>query len=145
MAARGPFGQQTPVAEVVMADTGMTVSELVGIVRDAARPVPGGTPDRGLEIVFVDEVPGAGRRPFVGGLQRGSTVWIRVAIAMPTRMLVHELAHAVTPGAEHGDAFRAVYLAAIAEVYGEATASRETHRLAWVYDKCYLDRSCPRS
>ena len=29
------------------------------------------------------------------------------------------------------------------EVYDEATAAREERRLAWVYDKCYLEDACP--
>jgi hypothetical protein len=140
-----PAGRPAPSAEVVMADTGMAISDLVQVVRVAARDVPGSTPDRDLEIILVDEIPGADSRPFVGGLQRGSTVWVRVDLALPTRMLIHELAHAVTPGAEHGDRFRAVYLAVITEIYDETTALRETKRLAWVYDRCYADDSCPVS
>jgi hypothetical protein len=143
VAASGPAAAPTPSVDVVMPDTGMSVFELVGIVRDAAQDVPGGVPDAYLDITFVNRLPGADGQPYVGGLQQGSSVWVRVGVAMPTRTLVHEVAHAVTPGAGHGDRFRDVYLAAFAEVYDEAMALREARRLAWVYDRCYRNDSCP--
>jgi hypothetical protein len=141
-AATGGFGSQ-PTAEVILPDTEAPVSRLVEVVRGAARRVPATVPDAELRIVFVGDVPDADATPFVAGLQRDTTVWVRVDGAMPTRTLLHELAHAVTPGTGHGDGFRAVYLAAIEEVYGRDTAAREARRLAWVYDRCYRDGSCP--
>ena len=143
-AARPQAVHSDPSVEVVLPDTELAVTELVGTVRDAARGVPGTEPDRALRIAFTDAVPDADDRPFVAGQQHGGTVWVRIeGLAMPTRTLLHEVAHALAPGAGHGDTFRATYLAAIAEVYDEATAAREARRLAWVYDKCYTDDSCP--
>jgi hypothetical protein len=130
--------------EVVMPDSGRTVSDLVRVVAGAAGEVPGSRPLPQLDIVFTDEIPEADGEPLVGGWQRGSTVSVRIGgNAMPTRVLLHELAHAATPGAGHDGPFRDVYLAAVAEVYDEATASREHRRLAWVYDGCYRDDTCP--
>jgi hypothetical protein len=142
--AAATVGSRThPTVEVILPDTDATVSHLVEVVRGAARRVPATVADAELRVVFVGDVPEAGNAHFVSGLQRDTTVWVRVDGAMPTRTLLHELAHAVTPGTGHGDGFRAVYLAAIEEVYGEAAAARETRRLAWVYDRCYRDDSCP--
>lgn len=142
--ARPRAAESQPSTEIVLPDTERTVAEVVGSVRDAARAVPSTEPDRDLRIVFTDAVPDADDRPFVAGLQHENTVWARIeGIAMPTRTLLHEVAHVLAPGAGHGDTFRAVYLAAIAEVYDGETEAREARRLAWVYDKCYLDDSCP--
>jgi hypothetical protein len=130
-------------AQIVMPDTGLTVDGLVHSVRDAARGLPGTHPDRGLRVIFTDELPAEHDQPLLGGLQVGSTVWVRVGVASPTRTLVHEVAHVVTPGAGHDEPFRSVYLASLAAVYEEEAVSREARRLAWVYDRCYLDDSCP--
>jgi hypothetical protein len=95
-------------------------------------------------VTLTRELPGSEERPLWGGLQSGATVWVRIdGIAMPSRTLLHEVAYALTPGDGHGERFREVYLAAMAEVYGPPTAEREARRLAWVYDRCYLDGTCP--
>lgn len=143
-AARPQAPQPQPSIEVVLPDTERTVVELVRRVRDAARDVRDTEPDRELRVGFADELPDADDRRFLAGLQHGTTAWVRIdGVAMPTRTLIHEVAHALAPGAGHGDAFRATYLTAIAEVYDETTAAQEARRLAWVYDKCYEDDSCP--
>jgi hypothetical protein len=143
-AASAPAARPQPSVQISMPDTGLAVSSLVAVVRDAARGVPGSLPDRDIEIVFVGEIPGQEDQPLLAGLQRGATVWVRVdGTAMPTRSLVHELTHLVVPDDSHGAHFREIYLAAIAEVYDEATARREARRFAWVYDACYRDSSCP--
>jgi hypothetical protein len=129
--------------QIVMPDTDLTVDGLVQSVRDAARGLPGTRPDRDLRVIFTDELPAEHDRPFLGGLQVGSTVWVRVGVASPTRTLMHEVTHVLTPGAGHDEPFRSVYLASLAAVYDEETVSREARRLAWVYDGCYLDDSCP--
>lgn len=133
-----------PSAEVVLEDSGLTVAELVDVVRAGAADVHASDPDRDLRIALAAELHGGHERPFVAGRQQDEIVWVRVdGVAMPTRTLIHELTHALAPGAGHGDTFRTIYLAAIDEMYDEATASREQRRLAWVYDRCYLDDSCP--
>ena len=145
MAARAPAAPTEPAVEVVLEDTGLTVNELVEVVRHAAVGVPGSDPDRDLRIIFTPEIPNREGRPLVAGQQQDSTVWVRVdGVAMHTRTLLHELAHVVAPDADHGDTFRAIYLAAIEDVYDESTRSREARRLAWVYDRCYLDDACPK-
>lgn len=144
MAARSQAAQPQPSIEVVLPDTERTVAELVSRVRGAARDVRGTEPDRDLRVIFADALPDADDRPFLSGLQHGATLWVRIdGVAMPTRTLIHEVTHALAPGAGHSDMFRAVYLAAIAEVYDEMTSAREARRLAWVYDTCYEDHSCP--
>lgn len=143
-AARPQAARPEPSTQVVLSDTERSVAELVTTVRDAARDVRETEPDRDLRIVFTGALPDADDRPLVAGLQRRTTLWVRIdGIAMPTRTLLHEVAHALVAGDGHGDTFRAVYLAAIAEVYDEATAAREARRLAWVYDRCYAHDTCP--
>lgn len=144
MAVRATAVPPQPSAEVVLEDSGLTVAEVVAVLRAAAAGVRGSDPDRDVQIVFAAELHSGHERPLVAGRQQDATVWVRVdGVAMPTRTLIHELTHALAPGAGHGETFRAIYLAAIEEVHDEATASREQRRLAWVYDKCYLDDSCP--
>jgi hypothetical protein len=130
--------------DVVLADSQMAVTELVRVVEGAANTAGVGRPIYELTVILTEELPGSDQRPFWGGLQTGATVWVRIdGLAMPSRTLLHEVAHAFTPGDGHGERFREVYLAAMTEVYGAATASREARRLAWVYDRCYLDATCP--
>jgi hypothetical protein len=133
-----------PAVEVALPDSGLTVTEVVRVVRAAAEAEPAATPGRDVTVVFTDVVPGAEEAGLVAGRQRGSTVWVRVqGLAAPTRTLVHELAHVLVPGDGHGEGFRAVYLAAFEEIFGVERTSREARRLAWVYDRCYRDGSCP--
>jgi hypothetical protein len=130
--------------DVVLADSEMAIAELVRVVEGAANAAGVGRPIDELTVILTEELPGSDQRPFWGGLQAGATVWVRIdGLAMPSRTLLHEVAHAFTPGDGHGERFREVYLAAMAEVYGPATAARESRRLAWVYDKCYLEGTCP--
>lgn len=132
--------------EVRLADSGRTIAELVAVVEAAAAAADVVRPYDELTVVLTDRIPGVDVDPLVGGLSVGDTVWVRTeGVAMPSRTLLHEVAHAFTPGAGHGEPFRRIYLAAVHEVYGSEVASRELRRLAWVYDRCYLDRSCPRS
>jgi hypothetical protein len=138
-----PRPSTPPVVRVVMPDTDHSVDELVHLVRQAAREVPDTRPDRALQVIFTDALPAEHDQPLLGGYQTGSTVWVRTGVARPTRTLLHEVAHVVTPGAGHDEPFRSVYLAAIAVVYDEQTAAREARRLAWVNDRCYLADSCP--
>ena len=132
-----------PVVRVVMPDTDRSVDELVHLVRQAAREVPDTRPDRDLQVVLTDALPAGYDQPLSGGYHVGSTVWVRTGVARPTRTLLHEVAHVVTPGSGHGEPFRTVYLAATTAAYDEETAAREARRVAWVHDRCYLDGSCP--
>jgi hypothetical protein len=138
-----PGGASLPL-DVVLADSDLAIAELVEIVEVAAEAAGVDRPIDELTVILTKELPGSHERPSWGGLQSGATVWVRTdGIAMPSRTLLHEVTHAFTPGDGHGELFREVYLAAVAEVYGAATATREGRRLAWVYDKCYLDGTCP--
>jgi hypothetical protein len=139
-----PPGVTDRALDVVLADSDIAIAELVRIVEVAAESAGVERPIDELTVILTEELPGSEERPLWGGLQSGATVWVRIdGIAMPSRTLLHEVAHAFTPGDGHGELFRKVYLAAMAEVYGAATATREGRRLAWVYDKCYLDETCP--
>jgi hypothetical protein len=130
--------------EVMLADSDLAIADLVRVVEVAAKSAGIERPIDELTVILTEELPGSDQRPLWGGLQSGATVWVRVdGLAMPSRTLLHEVAHALTPGDGHGERFRAVYLGAMSEVYGAATAAREARRLAWVYDKCYLDDTCP--
>jgi hypothetical protein len=130
--------------DVVLADSDLAIADLVRVVEVAAEAAGVERPIDELTVILTEELPGADQRPLWGGLQSGATVWVRIdGLAMPSRTLLHEVAHALTPGDGHGERFREVYLAAMTEVYGAATASREARRLAWVYDRCYLDATCP--
>lgn len=134
-----------PSFEILMPDTSLPVSGIVDVVRRAASAVPDSSAERELQIVFTDVIDDGDHARFVAGRQRGSVVQVRVVdTAMPTRTLIHELAHAVTPGDGHGERFTEVYLRSIAEIFDDDLAAREARRLAWVYDRCYLDDSCPQ-
>jgi hypothetical protein len=145
VAARpAPPGDAGLPLDVVLADSDLAIAELVQVVEVAAEAAGVERPIDELTVILTKELPGSEERPSWGGLQSGATVWVRTdGIAMPSRTLLHEVAHAFTPGDGHGELFREVYLAAVAEVYGVATATREGRRLAWVYDMCYLDGTCP--
>jgi hypothetical protein len=145
MAARPapPAGVGLPL-DIVLADSDLAIADLVRVVEEAAEAAGVDRPLDELTVILTKELPASHERPSWGGLQSGTTVWVRTdGIAMPSRTLLHEVAHAFTPGDGHGELFREVYLAAVTEVYGAATATREGRRLAWVYDKCYLDGTCP--
>jgi hypothetical protein len=130
--------------EVVLPDTEARLSDLVRAVRSAAVGVHGTLPERDLEVVLTTRLPEDADEPGLTGWQRGSTVWVRLeGNATPTTTLLHELAHAVTPGGGHGETFREVYLTAVTEVLDLQTAEKEARRLAWVYDRCYQDDACP--
>jgi hypothetical protein len=137
------LGSSDSSTQIIMPDTDLTVDELIDSVRSAARGLPDTEPDRGLRVVFTDTLPEEHDEAFFGGLQVGSTVWVRIGVGSPTRTLIHEVTHALTRDREHGEMFRTVYLMAISTVFDDEAASRETRRLAWVYDRCYLDDSCP--
>jgi hypothetical protein len=141
-AAAEPVGAGGAV-QVVLPDSGRTVDEVVAAVRAAARDVEAADPDRDLEVILTDEIPDPHGRAMLAGMQDGDTLWVRIGVADPTRTLAHEVAHALTPGAGHDDAFLDVYLAAVDELFGEMLASREARRIAWVYHRCYEDDSCP--
>lgn len=133
----------SPPVEVLMPDTDRSVDELVQLVREVARRRPDTQPDRDVQVILTDRLPPEHDQPLFGGFNAGSTVWVRVGLANPTRTLLHEVAHALTRGAGHDEPFRSVYLAAVGTAYDGETASRENRRLAWVYDRCHLDDSCP--
>jgi hypothetical protein len=145
VAARAAAPDDVALAiDVVLTDSGMTIAELVRIVGDAAEATGTARPIGELTVILTDEVPSTDEADFLGGLQVGTTVWVRIdGVAMPSRTLLHEAAHAFTPGDGHGEHFREVYLTAMTEVYGAAGATREARRLAWVYDRCYRDDTCP--
>jgi hypothetical protein len=145
VAARSASPDDAALAiDVVLADSGRTIAELVRIVGDAAEATGTDRPLDELTVILTDEVPSTDEPDFLGGLQVGTTVWVRIdGLAMPSRTLLHEAAHAFTPGDGHGERFREVYLAAMTEVYGATSATREARRLAWVYDRCYRDDTCP--
>ena len=124
---------------------GPSVEEIVEVVRAQARQVPGARPDAPVKLVLTPDVAAESgdERELLAGLQRGDTAWVRSDGGWPEGTVVHEVAHVLTDGDGHGEMWRAVYLGAIEELFGAARAAREQRRIAWVYDRCYLDDSCP--
>lgn len=128
---------------VRLSEDGPTVADMVNTV---ARHARGSSPHpTTLEVVVVDELPPhlARGRPMLGGLQLGTTAWVRTSGGWPERTLLHEVAHAFAPASQHDDPWRRIYLDSLDEVFGPHAAAREAHRIAWVHDRCYRDRSCP--
>ncbi len=125
---------------------GPTVQERVDTVRRHAHRTPGADGDVDMTVVLSGNLARelSDERPLLAGLQRGSTAFVRVDLAWPERTVLHEVAHVATEGDGHGHIWRAVYLGAMAELYGPDAAHREARRIAWVYDRCYLTDSCPR-
>jgi hypothetical protein len=67
-------------------------------------------------VILTDEVPSTDEADFLGGRQVGTTVWVRIdGLAMPSRTLLHEAAHAFTPGDGHGERLREVDLTAMTD------------------------------
>jgi len=114
----------TPVVRVVMPDSNLSVDELVDLVRQAAREVPDTRPDRDVQVVLTDALPTEYDQPLLGGYHAGSTVWVRTGVARPTRTLLHEVAHVVTPGSGHEEPFRTVFLTAITAASRSPTLGR---------------------
>ena len=133
-------------ARLHLTTEGPSVEEIIGVVRSQARQMPGAQPDAPLTVVLTSDVAGetGDERDLLAGIQRGETAWVRTDGGWPERTLVHEVAHVLTDGDGHGAIWRGVYLGAIEELFGDARASREQRRIAWIYDRCYLDGSCPR-
>lgn len=125
---------------------GPTVEEMVDAVRHQARRTPGADGDADVIVVLSGDLARdlGDERPLLAGQQHGSTAFVRVDLAWPERTVIHEVAHVVTHGDGHGETWRAVYLGAIAELYGSDAVHREARRIAWVNDRCYLTDSCPR-
>jgi hypothetical protein len=130
---------------VRLSATGPTVVEMVDAVRRQARRTPGADGDAEMTLVLSGDLARelGDERPLLAGQQRGGTAYVRVDVAWPERTVVHEVAHVMTDGDGHGEIWRAVYLGAMAELYGSDAAHRETRRVAWVHDRCYLTDSCP--
>lgn len=130
---------------VRMSATGPTVKEMVDAVRRQAQRTTGA--DGGAEVTVVltgDLGKELGdERPLLAGQQRGGTAFVRTDLAWPERTVIHEVAHVMTDGDEHGEIWRAVYLGAMTELYGSDAADHEARRTAWVQDRCYLTDSCP--
>ena len=125
---------------------GPTVQEMVDAVRRHAGRTPGADGDAEVTVVLSGDLASdlGDERPLLAGQQHGSTAFVRVDVAWPERTVIHVVAHVVTDGDGHGEIWRAVYLGAIAELYGSDAAHREARRIAWVHDRCYLTDSCPQ-
>jgi hypothetical protein len=140
----GAAGSLAAEVEVRLSTEGPTVAELVAVVREHARRTPGADPTAPVTVILSgDLAEETGEdRALLGGLQRGRYVWVRTDLAWPERTLVHEVAHALTDGDGHGPIWRAVYLGATEQLFGEHRAERERRRIAWVHDRCYRTDTC---
>jgi hypothetical protein len=125
---------------------GPTVQQMVETVRQHAHRTPGADGEVAVTVVLAGDLARelGDERPLLAGLQHGGTAFVRVDLAWPERTVIHEVAHVVTDGDGHGQIWRAVYLGAIAELYGPDAAHREARRIAWIHDRCYLTDSCPQ-
>jgi hypothetical protein len=140
----GAGGASAAEVEVRLSTDGPTVAELVAAVREHARPTPGADPTAPVTVVLTGDLAEqtGGDHALLGGLQRGRYAWVRSDVASPERTLVHEVAHVLTDGDGHGLAWRAVYLGAVEQLFGERRAERERRRIAWVHDRCYRTDTC---
>ncbi len=138
--------EQTTDLEVRLSTEGPTVADMVDTVRRHARRTPGADADAAVTLVLTCDLAAEldDTRPYLAGQQRGRFAYARVDLTWPEAVLIHEVAHVVTAGDGHGPIWRAVYLGAIAELYGDDRATREHRRIAWVHDRCYTTDSCPR-
>ena len=136
---------ETAPLQLHLTTDGPSVKQIIGVVRSQARQVPGAQPDAPVTVVLTTDVAGetGDERALLAGMQRGETAWVRTDGGWPERTLIHEVAHVVTDGDGHGEIWRAVYLGAIEELFGEAASAREQRRIARIYDRCYLDDTCP--
>jgi hypothetical protein len=139
--ATGSFAAEV---EVRLSTEGPTVAELVAVVREHARRTPGADPTAPVTVILTSDLADAtgDDRALLGGLQRGRYAWVRTDLAWPERTLVHEVAHVLTDGDGHGPIWRAVYLGATEQLFGEHRAERERQRIAWVHDRCYRTDTC---
>jgi hypothetical protein len=130
--------------EVRLSADGPRVSEMVATVRHHARRTLGAHPDAPVEVVLTTDLAGEADHDhaMLAGVQVGSTAFVRTDVAWPERTLLHEVAHLLAPGDEHGPIWRAIYLGAIEELFGQTRRAQEQRRLAWVYDRCYRNDGC---
>jgi hypothetical protein len=133
-----------PEAEVRLSTEGHTVAEMVAVVRDHARRTPGADPTAPVTVILTGDLAEetGDDRALLGGLRRGHDAWVRTDLAWPERTLVHEVAHVLADGDGHGPVWRAVYLGAVEQLFGEHRADRERRRIAWVHDRCYRTDTC---
>jgi hypothetical protein len=138
-------GSVAPEVQVRLSTEGHTVAELVAVVREHARRTPGADPTADVTVILTGGLAEetGDDRALLAGLQRGRYAWVRTDLAWPERTLVHEVAHVLADGDGHGPIWRAVYLGAIEQLFGEHRAERERRRIAWVHDRCYRTDTCP--
>jgi hypothetical protein len=144
-AAGDAAGNARAEVEVRLSTAGPTLAELVATAREHARRTPGADPTAPVTIVLTGDLAqevGDDDRPLLGGLQRGRYAWVRTDVAWSERALLHEVAHVLTDGDGHGPAWRAVYLGAVEQLFGERRAEQERRRIAWVHDRCYRTDTC---
>ena len=135
----GPDPEPSVQVELANAPTvdgsDQTVDTLVGTVREAARLVDGADPDVDLHVVLADDLGPLldDGRALLAGQQRGDTIFVRTSVAWPERTLLHEAAHAMTPGDGHGPRWQAVYLEAFRQTFGPEDAEHEARRIEHNY------------
>jgi hypothetical protein len=140
-ADRAQVDPRLPASDVLVltGDVDERARQLATFVVEAARRHDIPVTRREVEIRSVERVrPGT----LLGGQTDGRLILVGRNVALPDRTLVHELAHAVVGLGHdhHGQRWRRVYLSAMADAFDERMAARERRRLAWVYDRSYLDR-----
>jgi hypothetical protein len=137
-------GSSATEVEVRLSTDGHTLAELVAVVREHARRTPGAAPTADVTVILTSGLAEetGDDRALLAGLRRGRYAWVRTDLAWPERTLIHEVAHVLTNGDGHGPTWRAVYLGAIEELFGEHRAERERRRVAWVHDRCYRTDTC---
>lgn len=117
--------------------TAARFSHETDVVRDVAATVPDATPDAEFRgIVFVDGLRNRDGEP-VPGLERGGLIlmdshWMN----NPTKLVLHELSHLVTPGDGHGKAWCEVFFGSVQEVIPEQYESIARHTRAWYAESC---------
>jgi hypothetical protein len=137
-------GSFAPEVQVRLSTDGPTLAELVAVVREHARRTPGADPTADVTVILTSGLAEetGDDRALLAGLQHGRYAWVRTNLAWPERTFIHEVAHVLTDGDGHGPSWRAVYLGATEELFGEHHAERERRRIAWVHDRCYRTDTC---
>lgn len=140
-----PTAPTVASVDVRLSADGPAVGEVVEVAtRHAVALDADLDPVPALRVVVVDDLPAdlRGDRVLLGGVQTGSSAWVRSTVGWPERTLLHEVTHVLVREAGHGPRWRDTYLSAFRELFGPEAAARERRRLAWVHDRCYVDRSC---
>jgi hypothetical protein len=133
-------GAETPASEVLLltGEVDLRTRQLAAIVVEAARRHELPVRRNEVEIRYVDRV---GSDTPLDGRTDGRLIVVGRNVALPERTLVHEFAHVVVGLQDaHGDLWRRVYLTAIEDAFGQRMLDSERRRIAWVYDRSYLER-----